>query len=297
MKNTVINNNADYHKDAFAFDFPPVDTANHMQSNIYLTDTTFRDGQQAMPAFSVEQMVTLYKLLSKLGGENGLIRQTEFFVYSDKDQKAIEKCKELDLKFPQITTWIRANEEDIKMLESLEIGETGVLMSCSDYHIFKKLRTDKEKAAEKYLETANKILEKNIILRCHFEDITRADIHGFVVPLINKLNELAGNNEKCIKFRLCDTLGVGLPFESSVQPRGVPDLLKALYENTGISPNQLEWHGHNDFYKAVINASSAWMHGVSAVNCTLFGIGERIGNIPLEAMLFEYASNRLFWRC
>jgi isopropylmalate/homocitrate/citramalate synthase len=52
----------------------------------------------------------------------------------------------------------------------------------------------------------------------------------------------------------------------------------------------LEWHGHNDFYKAVANASTAWLYGASAVNCSMLGIGERTGNIPLEAMVFEYAS-------
>ena len=54
----------------------------------------------------------------------------------------------------------------------------------------------------------------------------------------------------------------------------------------------MEWHGHNDFYKAVANASTAWLYGACAVNCSLLGIGERTGNIPLEAMVFEYASLR-----
>ena len=52
----------------------------------------------------------------------------------------------------------------------------------------------------------------------------------------------------------------------------------------------LEWHGHNDFYKGVANASTAWLYGACAVNCSLFGIGERTGNVPLEAMVVEYAS-------
>ena len=40
------------------------------------------------------------------------------------------------------------------------------------------------------------------------------------------------------------------------------------------------------------NASTAWLYGACAVNCSLLGIGERTGNIPLEAMVFEYASLR-----
>ena len=55
---------------------------------------------------------------------------------------------------------------------------------------------------------------------------------------------------------------------------------------------QLEWHGHNDFYKVVTNAATAWLYGCSAVNCSMLGIGERTGNCPLEAMAIEYASLR-----
>jgi len=54
----------------------------------------------------------------------------------------------------------------------------------------------------------------------------------------------------------------------------------------------LEWHGHNDFYKVVTNATTAWLYGCAAVNCSLLGIGERTGNCPLEAMAIEYASIR-----
>ena len=55
---------------------------------------------------------------------------------------------------------------------------------------------------------------------------------------------------------------------------------------------QLEWHGHNDFYKVVSNAGAAWLYGCSSVNCSLLGIGERTGNCPLEAMAIEYQALR-----
>ncbi|MFA7675426.1 MAG: 2-isopropylmalate synthase, partial [Endomicrobiia bacterium] len=60
--------------------------------DIWMTDTTFRDGQQAFPPFKVEQIVHLFDLIHKLGGPKGMIRQTEFFLYSDKDKKAVRKC-------------------------------------------------------------------------------------------------------------------------------------------------------------------------------------------------------------
>ena len=76
---------------------------------IWITDTTFRDGQQAQQPFTVEQIVDLYKLISKLGGPNGLVRQSEFFIYSEKDKEAVNRCLDLGLEFPEVTSWIRAN--------------------------------------------------------------------------------------------------------------------------------------------------------------------------------------------
>ena len=53
----------------------------------YITDTTFRDGQQARPPYTVQQIVDLYTLLHRLGGPHGIIRQAEFFLYADADRE------------------------------------------------------------------------------------------------------------------------------------------------------------------------------------------------------------------
>ena len=91
-----------------------------MPRDIWITDTSFRDGQQSVEPYTTEQIVHLYKLMNRLGGPYGIIRQTEFFVYSEKDREAIARCQELGLKFPEITTWIRANREDFKLVKSLD---------------------------------------------------------------------------------------------------------------------------------------------------------------------------------
>ena len=81
----------------------------HCPKEIWITDTTFRDGQQSRSPYTVKQIVDLYKLLNKLGGPKGIIRQSEFFLYSEKDREAVEKCLELGFEFPEVTCWIRAN--------------------------------------------------------------------------------------------------------------------------------------------------------------------------------------------
>ena len=95
-----------------------------------------------------------------------------------------------------------------------------------------------------------------------------------------------------VKIRACDTMGYGVPFSEVALPRSVPGIIYGLQHYSDVPSEMLEWHGHNDFYKAVTNASTAWLYGASAVNCSLLGIGERTGNIPLEAMVIEYASLR-----
>lgn len=263
-----------------------------MPKEIWITDTTFRDGQQSTSPFTVEQIVHLYKLMHSLGGPKGIIRQSEFFVYSEKDRESLLRCKELGYDFPEITTWIRASEKDFQLVKDLGIRETGVLVSCSDYHIYKKMGLTRAKALDKYLGVVKSILDRGIYPRCHFEDITRADFYGFVVPFATELNRLGEEAGIPIKIRACDTMGYGVSYPGAALPRSVPGIIYGLMHYAGTPSEMLEWHGHNDFYKAVTNASTAWLYGASSVNCSLLGIGERTGNCPLEAMVMEYASLR-----
>ncbi len=286
------------YRDLYPYDNIPKIAFNHrrvpmgMPEEIWITDTSLRDGQQSVEPYSVKQIVDLYKLMSKLGGPFGIIRQTEFFVYSQKDRKALEECQALGLKFPEITTWIRANKEDFKLVKDLGIRETGILVSCSDYHIFKKLKKTRKEAMEGYLAAVAQAFEAGVMPRCHLEDITRADFYGFVVPFVNELMKMSKDAGIPVRIRACDTMGYGVPFTEVALPRSVPGIVYGLQHYSDVPSEMLEWHGHNDFYKSVANATTAWLYGAGAVNCSLLGIGERTGNVPLEAMIMEYASLR-----
>ena len=286
------------YRDFFTYEDVPRVAFNHrrvpigMPKDIWITDTSLRDGQQSVEPYSVEQIVNLYKYMSRLGGPYGIIRQTEFFVYSKKDRTALQKCQELGLAFPEITTWIRASKEDFKLVKDLGIRETGILVSCSDYHIFKKLKLTRKKAMDMYLSTVAQAFEAGVMPRCHLEDITRADFYGFVVPFVNELMKMSRDAGIPVRIRACDTMGYGVPYPEVALPRSVPGIIYGLRQYSDVPSEMLEWHGHNDFYKAVANASTAWIYGASSVNCSLLGIGERTGNVPLEAMVMEYASLR-----
>ncbi|NLH97132.1 MAG: 2-isopropylmalate synthase [Clostridiaceae bacterium] len=286
------------YREIFSYDEIPKCAFNHRRvpmfpaDEIWITDTTFRDGQQSREPYTVEQIVTLYKMLHRLGGPKGIIRQCEFFLYSDRDKEAVYKCQELGYEYPEVTSWIRATKSDFQLAKEMGVRESGILVSCSDYHIFKKLNMTRKQALDHYLGIIKSAIEVGIRPRCHFEDITRADFYGFVVPFALELRRLSEESGVPIKIRACDTLGLGVPYPGVALPRSVPGIIYGLRHYAGFPSELIEWHGHNDFYKAVVNSAAAWLYGASAVNCSLLGIGERTGNTPLEAMIIEYAQLR-----
>jgi len=261
----------------------------NMPKDIWITDTTFRDGQQSREPYTTEQIVTLYDMLHRLGGPKGIIRQSEFFLYSKKDRDAAYKCMEKGYKFPEVTSWIRASKKDFEMVKEIGMSETGILVSCSDYHIFYKMGMSRRQAIDHYISVVRDCIETGVKPRCHLEDITRADFYGFVVPFVLELSNLMKESGVPIKIRACDTLGYGVTLPGAALPRSVPGIIYGLNHHSRIPSELIEWHGHNDFYGAVNTATTAWLYGASAVNCSLLGIGERTGNCPLEAMVINYA--------
>ena len=258
--------------------------------DLVITDTTFRDGQQARPPYTVEQQVALFNMMAQLGGPNGIVRQTEFFLYTNNDREALDQCRALGHRYPEITSWIRADKGDFRLVKEAGVAETGMLTSSSDYHIFHKLKKDRRTAFNDYLEVVEAAWEADIRPRCHLEDVTRADIEGFVLPFVQELVKRSEQvvPELHVKIRLCDTMGFGISTPGVALPRSIPKLIYRMIEDAGVPPECLEWHGHNDFHKVHINGATAWLCGCNAVNTTLFGFGERTGNPPLEGSIIEY---------
>ena len=132
----------------------------NMPKEIWITDTTFRDGQQSRTPYTTEQIVTMYDYLHKLGGPKGIIRQSEFFLYSKKDRDAVYKCMERGYQFPEVTSWIRATQKDFELVKDIGLKETGILVSCSDYHIFYKLKMSRKECMDHYLDIVRQCLDQ-----------------------------------------------------------------------------------------------------------------------------------------
>ena len=89
----------------------------NMPKEIWITDTTFRDGQQSRAPYTTEQIVTIYDYLHRLGGPNGMVRACEFFLYSKKDRDAVYKCMERGYRLPEGRSCIWGRKEVFGLLK------------------------------------------------------------------------------------------------------------------------------------------------------------------------------------
>lgn len=281
----------EFFKNIFLYYSPPIlsyEGFDPSKNKIYLTDTTLRDGQQGWRTLTIEESLEIYEILHKLSGKDGIIRTIELFPYTSKDRSVINKIISKGYEYPEPIGWIRASDSDLELFLQTGLKKTVMLCSISDYHIYFKLGTDRKKAIEKYLSVISKALSKDISLKVALEDVTRADIRNVVIPFIRSIKKLSEEYSLPVIIKLADTLGVGVPFSETPLPRSIPNLIKTIIRETPINGESLEFHGHNDFHLVVANHTVAWLSGATYSNCTLFGVGERSGNCPLEAMLIIY---------
>src|SRR5207249_10265247 len=260
--------------------FEPTGVPQARPAQIWITDTTFRDGQQARAPYTVDQIVHLYDLLAELGGP--VIRQTELFAYTPIDREAIAACQQRP--GPEVTTWMRASLDDLKAVVATGVKETGILVSSSDYHIYLKMHRTRRQAADDYAGVVRAVIDAGLLPRCHLEDLTRADLDGFVAPLVLTLQELGRQAGVPVKFRLCDTMGFGLPWPEASLPRGVSRLVQFFTRTLGVDPANLDAHGQHDFHRGEVNTMAAGLYGSAAAHGARFGLRDPNRSPPHAAL-------------
>ena len=256
----------------------------------WTTETTHRDGQQGGLPLTTSQSLRIYDLLCQFTGASGAIRQAEFFVYRASDRAALQGALERFRSGAPIepTTWIRATPKDVELIKTLGMRETGMLASASDYHTFHKFKPGgRVQAAGTYLDAVKISLDAGVRPRLHLEDATRASM-DFMLAFIETVMDTAAPYGPSLrpKFRICDTMGLGLPYDDVALPRSVPLIFRAM-RKAGLVAEDLEFHPHNDTGLVVANCLAAIREGCGAINGTCLGKGERTGNAPLEQVLLH----------
>jgi isopropylmalate/homocitrate/citramalate synthase len=246
--------------------------------NVFISDSTLRDGAQ-MPGvvMKARDRMKIFEYLHRIG-----IDKLELFLFTKTDKEVATSMIDCGNTLPKITGWARANPKDIDLVLKMDgIRETGILMSISDLHIHAKMGLrSREEAAALYLNALEYSLDHGLQVRAHLEDITRADLNGFVYPFVGQILE---RDPDCI-LRLCDTLGFGVPFAGACEPYGIPEMVSRLL---AMGARNIETHIHDDFGMGTANSLAGYWHGANWSNLTFMGLGERAGNSELEkALLF-----------
>lgn len=245
-----------------------------MKVNKKIVDTTLRDGEQCPGiTFSHKEKLRLALLLDELGVyeiEAGCID------IHNHDMHYIEKIM-ANKKRAKISLWCRMRKQDVTEACLLEPDLIHIGVPVSYVQIYTKLKKNKvwvQREVQSCIEIANHYKTPVTI---GLEDSTRADI-GFILTLIRQLYLLGVNT-----VRVADTVGTLTP------DRGV-EIVELIHDS--IKDLEIEIHEHNDLGMAVANSIVMANAGGNLIDCTLLGIGERVGNCNLYD--FIHATERIF---
>lgn len=247
-------------------------------AEIFLYDTTLRDGAQTEGiSFTVQDKLKITALLDDLGFhyiEGGWPGS------NPKDIEYFNKVQELKLKNAKIVAFgstRRANQKveddaNIKAFIGSKVKTVALFGKCWDFHVTEALKTTLEENLKMISDSISYLKSKGmeIIFDAeHFFDGYKNN-PGYAMECL-RAAELAGADVLC----LCDTNGGSLSFEIQ---EIINKIIKLVTKPLGI-------HAHNDSECAVSVSGMAVKCGVTMVQGTINGYGERCGNANLCSII------------
>ncbi len=254
-----------------------LDVHNPELGEIYICDTTCRDGEQ-MPgiSFTLEEKLEIARKLEAMG-----VEQLETFAtYNESDKKCASLLKQVTSGM-SIMGWNRMVVTDIEDSISNGVDAVSISTDTSDMALEQKLKMTRERQLEKLAECVSFAKDKGVYVCFNAGDATRTSIDYLIE--FAKVGKAAGGD----RFRICDTIGVLTPATSK-------RIVSAVMSAVDID---LEFHAHNDFGLAVANALAACEAAAASsdrklwVSTTVNGLGERAGNVSLEVFVMNLHSH------
>jgi 2-phosphinomethylmalic acid synthase len=253
----------------------------------YGVEATLSQGVLALTRLDVEVAGRVADLLHRLENGSGLLRRAEVRVEGaigrDCLELLLERHRDGLCLLPVAA--IPALPDGVASVAGMGLREAGLAIGASDFFRWSGSRTAH---VSRLLQVMDACLEHGIGPRLDLLDVTRADVEGFVLPLVEAcLDHLARRGFSRLRLRLCDSLGLGLPWGEAALPRSIPRLIHTVRHATGLQPRQLEFLGANDLGLALANSVAATLGGCGGLVCSVGGVGERGGVTATELLLLH----------
>lgn len=252
-------------------------------------DSTLGLGRLALGRVAPEVAVQIHELLNQLSRKSGLLGQMELALQCEADREVLAAVGEhhagSDSQVEPVAV-IPPLPAAARLLEDCDVKEVGVGLAISDFSMCMAGFGTRDEELELVLRTFDACLEAGVMPRLDLLDVTRSDIAAVALPTIERcLEHLSARSAGSLRVRLCDTLGVGLPWTEAPGPRSIPRLIHIVRYSLGLEPAQLEFSGANDLGLVLANSIAGMIHGCGRIATTIGGVAERAGTAATELCL------------
>jgi len=256
-----------------------------------LNDETLRDGLQSPSVFnpSIPEKLELLHYMEDLGLYSAAIGLPAAGPHAFEDVLAI--CQELARHKMKLYPYCaaRTHPNDIKPIVEIQ-QRSGIKVQAALFIFSSPIRQFAEdwtvdrmlKVSEEAIEFAHK---NEVPVMYVTEDTTRSR-----PETLERLYGMAIDHDV---ERLCisDTVGHATPPGAEAVVRFVRGLVEKSGKNIGV-----DWHGHRDRDLGVANTIAAHLAGADRVHGSMLGIGERVGNTPVDMLMVNFKLMGLFDR-
>ncbi len=242
-----------------------------MGRTIRIFDTTLRDGEQSPGcSMNLNEKIEVARELETLKVD---IIEAGFAIASPGDAAAISAIADI-VKDSTICSLARCVEKDIdaawNAIRNANSARIHVFLATSPVHMQYKLKMTPEEVLESVAHNVAYARKYCPDVEFSAEDSTRSDL-DFLCRVFETAIKAGATT-----LNIPDTVGYMIPQEYAAR-------IKYLREHTqGIEDVILSCHMHNDLGMAVANTLAGVEAGISQVECTINGIGERAGNASME---------------
>lgn len=232
-------------------------------TNFRIIESTLREGEQFANAFfTTEKKLEIATLLDEFGVE--YIELTSPAA-SSQSLHDCQKVAALPLKKAKTLTHIRCTMEDARL--AIDSGVDGIDLVFGTSSVLREFSHGKD--IDYIIEQATKVInfvkQQGKEVRFSSEDSFRSDLVD-LLKIYSAVSKL-----KVDRVGIADTVGVASPLQ-------VMEMVKTI---RGVVNCDIEFHAHNDTGCAIANSFVALEHGVTHIDTSILGIGERNGITPL----------------